>query len=226
MILIPLPGLSARSGRPAFAQTKAPIGLRRDDDVVPAGALLFTVQDPPGTCMVHIPDALPGAECYDKLNALGRGLADVAWQRFIDRFLAVAIVDPPMTEANVQEALADDRDRLVRGLLRLWNWLPVHDDAECPAPEILRGKHQATRRICPHMPNLPGAPFQDVLKFLAGRLRVAPSDILARYTFSEINLNYRILRGPIKPEPAPPLADDGRPDDDMIEQLEEDAARV
>jgi hypothetical protein len=206
VILLPLPGASARDGRAWFARTPAPLGLRRDDDVEPPGAVFLEVADPAATLMIHVPDALPGAACYDALTTDTQARKVVEWECFVDRFLAAAIVEPAMSEAQVQEVLADDRDALATALLRLWNWIPEHRGATCPAPVELGGE-----TFCRHMPNLPSAPFQEVLRFLASRLRMAPSEILTRFSFSEVNLNYHILRGQPK-KAAAQAFDDDRPD--------------
>jgi len=188
MIAIPLPWLTEHLGRPVVAVVDPPLGLARDDDVLPAEAEVFVVRCPSARFMARVPNALPGASCYDALSPDGRTDNVVAWERWADLFLTEAIAEPPLREADVQ-ALGPDRDVLIVALLRLWNWIPEHGDADCP--------HLGPDQHCHHLPNMPGDPFQDILKFLAGKLRRAPSEIL-EMPFDAFVLNYRVLRGPPK----------------------------
>jgi hypothetical protein len=186
MILIPLPWLTERLEHPVFAAVDPPLGLERDDDVVPRGAELFQVRCPSSRFMAQVPNAMPGAACYVGMDPAERQSVNIAWERWVDRFLAVAIVDPPMKEADVQ-TLGPDRDELAVRLLRLWSWIPEPDGS---------------------LPNMPGEPFQDVLRFLAGKLRRAPSEILDM-PFDAFVMNWRILRGVTKPAlPVSPTGED------------------
>jgi len=132
VILIPLAWLSERFGHPVLAAVEPPLGLERDDDVLPADAQVFHVKCPSSRVMAHVP------------NVLG---PDVRSQIWVDRFLAAAITEPPMKEADIQ-TLGPDRDVLAMALLRLWSWIPEADGS---------------------LPNLPGEPFTEMLRFLAVR---------------------------------------------------------
>jgi hypothetical protein len=189
MIAIPLPWLTARIGSPAFALADPPLGLDRDDDVLPTGATVFMIRCPSSRFMAHVPNALPGASCGDALDAPGRQANNVAWERWVDRFLAAAIAQPTMTEADVQ-SLGPDRDVLAIALLRLWSWIPAEDGS---------------------LPNMPGEPFQDVLRFLAGKTRRTPHEIL-EWPFDAFVMNWRVLRGASRPAGAAaeaPVSTDG-----------------
>ncbi len=205
MIAVRLPWLSERLGQPVLAVTEPPLGLERDDDVVPPDAVLFIVRCPSARLMAGVPNALPGASCFSALDVVGKAANALAWERWVDLFLSRAITEPSMREADVQ-ALGPDRDVLAVALLRLWSWIPEHADPECPA--LGPDGH------CHHLPNMPGEPFQDILKFLASKLRRAPSEILAM-PFDAFVLNYRILRGAPK---AATVADDLELSPDMIER--------
>ena len=167
MILLKLPWLSERFGHPVLAAVEPPLGLERDDDVLPPDAQVFHVRCPSSRFMAHVPNTLPSA---------GGAGQQVAWERWVDLFLARAIADPPMKEADVQE-MGPDRDVLAHALLRLWSWIPEADGS---------------------LPNMPGEPFQDILRFLSGKLRRAPSEILDM-PFDAFVLNYRVLRTTAKP---------------------------
>lgn len=197
MIAIRLPWLSERLG-PAFALVEPPLGLERDDDVLPAEAKVFRITCPSSRFMAHVPNALPGASCYADLDTDGRRKADIAWERWLDRFLVAAISEPALTEADVQE-MGPDRDVLGLALLRLWSWIPEEDGS---------------------LPNMPGEPFQDILRFLAAKTRRTPYEILG-WPFDAFVMNWRILRGVPKPARSVSVSPDG--EDLPAEAFEEDA---
>lgn len=174
---IPLLWLTERLARPVGAVIAPSFGADRDEDFIPDNAVVFRVACPSARVMIHVPNAVPGAVCYDALDEGSRLRTQIAWERWKDRFLAEAIVDPPMTEATIQ-TLGPDADALAIALLKLWNWIPETDGA---------------------LPNMPGAAFQDALRFLSIRLRRSPSEILAA-PFDAFVLDYRILRGPVRDE--------------------------
>ncbi len=189
MIAIALPALSARLGRPVLALAEPPLGLECDEDVIPPGALVLRITVPSVRFMAQMPAAVPGAACYDRLDATGRHGLSVAWERWADRLLVLAIAEPRFCEADVQ-VLGRDRELLVTALLRLWSWLGEHADEACPAPDLIDGAPR-----CGHFPYLPTAAFRDALRFLAGRLRLPPHEILDQ-RFDAFVLNWRVLKGP------------------------------
>lgn len=172
MILIPLPLYSQHTGAACFAAVEPPLGLERDDDVIPSGAHLLEVRCPSARLMANVPDALPGASCFDALGEEARLKNLIAWERWSTLFLSRAISSPRLTPADIERDMGTDGEALTLALLRLWNWIPAEDGS---------------------LPNMPGEPFQDILRFLAGKLRRAPSEILDM-PFDAFVLNYRVLQ--------------------------------
>jgi hypothetical protein len=189
VIAIPLPWLSEQLGQPAVVLADSPLGFDYDDEAhLPTPVTVFRVAVPSARFMAQAPDALPGASCFEDLDADGKRRSVVDWERWIDRFLTHAIVDPVMREADVQ-SLGPDRERLAVALLRIWSWMGEHADEECPnlEPGVDGQPH------CQHFPYLPNKAMQDVLRFLSGRLRIAPHQVLDM-PFDGFCLNWRVLK--------------------------------
>jgi hypothetical protein len=191
VIAIRLPWLSEHVGMPAVALADSPLGFDYDDEKhLPTPCMVLRVSVPSARFMAQAPDALPGASCFDDLDEEGQRRSLMDWEQWTDRFLMHAIVVPPMREADVQ-SLGPDRDLLATSLLRIWSWMGEHTDAACPTPE------PAADGIprCQHFPYLPNKAMQDVLRFLSGRLRIAPHQVL-EMPFDGFCLNWRVLKAP------------------------------
>lgn len=171
-VYLPLPFLTAQSGRPWVAQAPARLAAVNDDAVTPpADAVVLVLRMPSARAIAHIPDKVPGASCYDQAEADARWSSQMAWERWVDRFLADVIKSPRLTEAQIQ-ALGPDRDALVVGLLRLWSWI-AEDDGSLP-----------------HMPN---TTIQQGLRIMARKSGRLPSQLLDR-PFDEFVFDWRVLR--------------------------------
>jgi hypothetical protein len=191
VIAIHLPWLSARTSIPAVALVDSPLGFDYDDEKhLPTPVMILRVSVPSARFMAQAPDALPGASCFDDLDEAGQRRSLRAWEQWTDRFLMHAIVSPAMREADIQ-SLGPDRDHLATALLRLWSWMPEHADDACPQTEIAA---DGVPR-CLHFPYLPNKAMQDVLRFLSGRLRIAPHQVLDM-PFDGFCLNWRVLKAP------------------------------
>lgn len=140
-VYLPLPWLTEHTGIPHVARAPARLASRDDSGVPPPeGAVVLLIRIPPARIIAHIPDKVPGAECYDTAVEADRRASDVAWNVWVDRFLCQVIRRPAMTESEVQ-ALGPDRDALASGLLRLWSWIPDADGLfpHIPNPTVVRG---------------------------------------------------------------------------------------
>ncbi len=146
-----------------MAVAPSPPGLPGDDQV-PAGAVVFRIDVPSAAAMVHVPTEFSGP--------LEINPEDQAW---IDRFLAHAIVEPQMTEADVIAELGPDRDELAMDLLRLWSWLAVVDDA---------GRST--------YPNLPSPRFMAMLATCAEFYKKPATEILRDWSFADLVVNWRV----------------------------------
>jgi len=101
---------------------------------------------------------------------------DPEMERWTDQFLSLAIVEPSMTRAQIAETLpSDDRDALAVELLKLWNWLPVVDDA---------GKET--------YPNMPPDRFLAQLSICAQFYKIPAHTILRAWSFPELTFNFRV----------------------------------
>lgn len=192
MIAIALPWVSAKLGQPAVALVDSPLGFDYDDERrLPPAVTVFRIAVPSARFMAQAPDALPGASCFEDRDEAGQRQAMRDWHQWVDRFLMHAITQPRISELEIAALLGPDRDQLAVKLLRLWSWIPEHDEPDCP--QLEPGADGIPR--CQHFPYLPNQAMQDALRLLASRLRMAPHQVL-EMPFDGFVLSWRLLRTP------------------------------
>ena len=174
-MLIRLPSLCERAGRPAYALVAPavePPGFA--EEIPPRGALLLLTAWPPAALMASTPRSIRGAPCYLETSADGQHGSDAEWFWWLGRVLQASL-RPPMTPRALA-ALGPDRKSLALALLRVWNFLPEADET---------------------WPYLPSPAMQDILRQMAVKMRRAPSDLLGlpQGTLPSFLLDFRILLG-------------------------------
>lgn len=199
MLWIRLPWLSARLDRPVLASIKVLCGESLDLlDPLPK-ALVLRTRWPSAHFMTLMPAAVPGGECWAALDPDGRHVADVAWERWVDRLLVEAIDRPRLSEADVQR-LGPDRDVLAMALLRAWFWI---DDATWEAFAVKQGLQDR-----PAFPAMPSPGMCEALKLMAKTFRRTPAELLDQ-SFPAFVFNYQVaLRREPKELAADALADE------------------
>lgn len=171
MEYLPLPWLSRRLDRPIYAAIKPFLDDgQRPGIVPPEGSGLLLTRWPSARFMAQMPAAVPGAPCYDDLDASGRRGTNTAWEAWVDVFLAHVLARPTLRPDQIH-VLGPDRDRLALGLLRIWCWVPEEDGT---------------------FGRLPSAAFQDALRLLGAKTRRLPSELLS-LPFPAFILDFRIL---------------------------------
>jgi len=100
---------------------------------------------------------------------------DPGAQRWIDRLLSIAVVEPSMMESEVGDVLGPDRETLAFGLLQLWNWLPTVDDDGAD-----------------RFPHLPPDRLLDRLGACASFYKMPAHVILRDWSFPEFSFNWRV----------------------------------
>lgn len=166
-----MPWLSRLVGRPAVVAVRPFVDELRPS-VVPAGTLILTTAWPSAARMARVPETLPGAECYESLPSDEQRAVDLAWENWLDAFLADVLDTPDgaMSTEDVQ-SLGPDREVIGIGVLRAWGWVRDEDGT---------------------FPTLPSPPMAELLADLSRATRRLPSELLG-LSFPEFVLNYRIV---------------------------------
>jgi len=228
VISIRLPWLSRQLGAPVVAMMRPPYGtptpeLHARAAAAPAVApesLLLLVRSVPATVLVACPPAVPGAECYEALDATGKHLALVEWELWVDSFLSACLclhsprcparpgggcgtLDPGTGRVRHRQSrmrpedvdvLGADRDPLAVEILRVWNWIPRPDGS---------------------LPWMPSAAMQDILRRMSRTLKLPAHEIL-RWSIPDFCLNYRLIVPPR--QSALGDLDDGAVPEEMLER--------
>jgi hypothetical protein len=178
VIYVALPDLSARFGGPVVAAVELLSGA---DEPPPPAAVVLLTRWPPALLLQAAPPVDQAGATRD---------LEIAWERWLDQFVAAALVAPQIRPEGTA-VLGADRDTLAVVLLEASGWL---EEAAADLRERLTpaARDEAARVTGLARAAIPAGPFRDALRVVARLTHRSPADV-ARDPLDKFAFDWRVL---------------------------------